>query len=47
MELKNKAATSREATESGTMRSLVRAQEATGKAHVTVQVPHRIPRTRP
>ena len=38
MELEKKALTSKEATEAGTMLSLTRAQKATGKAHLTIQV---------
>ena len=38
MELANKSASSKDATDMGLMKSLVRAQVATGKAHLTVQV---------
>lgn len=38
MDDQSKALSSRGVVDSGTMRSLVRAQEATGKAHVTIQV---------
>ena len=38
MDDQSKALSSRGIVDSGTMRSLVRAQEATGKAHVTIQV---------
>eukprot|EP01041_Mallomonas_annulata_P000463 gene463-862_t len=37
IEIANKSATSRAALDSGTMLSLTRAQEATGKAHLTIQ----------
>jgi len=37
LEMANKSATSRAALDSGTMLSLTRAQEATGKAHITIQ----------
>ena len=39
MQAKNKELFAKGATETGTMKSLVKAQEATGKAFVTIQVP--------